>query len=72
MYEAAVVGRAIHLQVGRIEQISAAGLHDDVHGFEGVVNLRVQGLGGGQYAVKNKNVSQQKGVYTHHGLVCEN
>ena len=55
MYEAAVVGRAIHLQVGRIEQISAAGLHGDVHGFEGVVNLRVQGLSGGHGAELNQS-----------------
>ena len=55
MYEVAVVGRAIHLQVGRIEQISAAGLHGDVQGFKGVANLRVQGLDGGHGAGLNQS-----------------
>ena len=55
MYEAAVIGRAIHLQVGRIEQIVTAGLHGGVQGFEGVANLRVQDLGGGHGAGLNQS-----------------
>ena len=55
MYEAAVVGRAINLRVGRIEQVGTDGLHGGVHGFEGAANLRVQGLGGGHGAGLNQS-----------------